>query len=125
MVPLLLLMLFGIVEIGYAANIMQTLDNAAREGARWSALPSPGTQNLPAVTDVQQRVVSFAAASGITINPFNVLVNQEVDNTEGGLTTSFSQVQVRYVYKFVTPLLSALVPSITLKAAAVMRNETN
>ncbi len=125
MLPLLLFLVFGIVEVGRAAGILQTLDNAAREGARWSALPAAGSDNLPLVSDVQQRVVDYVAASGVTINPFNVSVNQEVDHTEGGLTTSFSQVEVTYVYNFVTPLLANVVPSITLRGEAEMRNETN
>ncbi|MGH9393943.1 MAG: TadE family protein [Terriglobales bacterium] len=123
--PLLFLLVFGIVELARAANIMQTLDNAAREGAHWSAMPAAGSDNLPFVGDVQQKVVDFASASGITINPLDVSVNQEVDHTEGGLTTSFSEVQVSYTYTFITPMISALVPSLTLHGHAEMRNETN
>jgi len=125
MLPLLLFLVFGIVEVGRAAGILQTLDNAAREGARWSALPAAGSESLPLVSDVQQRVVNYVTASDVGINPFNVSVNQEVDHTEDGLTTSFSQVEVSYVYHFVTPLLAAVVPSITLHGEAEMRNETN
>ncbi len=125
MLPLLLLLLFAILELGRAANLMQTLDNAAREGARWSAMPAPGTNTLPSVSTVQQRVEGFAAASGLSLPASAIAVNQAVDASEGGLTTSFSEVDVSYTDSFVTPLLSSLIPSLTLTGHAVMRNETN
>src|SRR6185437_7467548 len=50
-----------------------------------------GTINLPSVSDVQTRVDNFASASGITLNPWDVNVNQAVDQTAGGLTVSFSE----------------------------------
>ncbi len=123
--PLLMLLVFGIVEIARAASVMQTLDNAARDGAQWSARPLEGTDSLPLVSDVQTRVVTDAAAAGITLSPFNVSVNQEVDQVVNGLVTSYSQVQVKYTYTFVTPMLAALVPSVTLWGKSIMRNETN
>lgn len=125
MLPLLLLLLFAMVELAYAAGLMQTLKNAAREGARWSAMPAEGTNNLPATTDVQSRVIAYAAAAGITLSASDVTVNQGVDVTEGGLVTSFSEVDVSYTDSFLTPMLAAIVPSLTLTEHAVMRNETN
>jgi Flp pilus assembly protein TadG len=123
--PLLMLLVFGIVELAHAASVMQTLDNAARDGAQWSARPLVGTDALPLVSQVQSRVVADAAAAGVTLSPFAVGVNQEVDQTVNGLVTSYSQVSVSYRYTFLTPMLAALVPGVTLKARAIMRNETN
>ncbi len=123
--PLLMLLVFGIVEIARAASILQTLDNAARDGAQWSARPIEDTNSLPLVSDVQARVAADAAAAGVTVSPFAVSVNQEVDQTVNGLVTSYSQVQVHYTYSFVTPLISAIIPSVTLTGDAIMRNETN
>lgn len=125
MLPLLALLVFGAMELGRMAFVVQSLHNAARDGARFSAVPAAGTSDLPLVTAVQQRVVTDLAVSGITINPFLVSVNQELDLTEGGLTTSFSQVKITYPFHFLTPLISTLVPTLTLTGLAVMRNETN
>ncbi len=123
--PLLLLVLFGTIELGRVANIQQTLDDAAREGARWSALPAAGTSTLPGVSVVTSRVLAIAAAQNVSLSGSDVTVNQDVIASEGGLSTSFSEVDVSYTYAFLTPALSALVPSVTLKAQARMRNETN
>jgi Flp pilus assembly protein TadG len=123
--PLLALLIFGALELGRMAFVVQSLHNAARDGARYSAAPAAGTSDLPPVSSVQQLVVSDLQASGISLSPFLVAVNQEVDITEGGLTTSFSQVKITYPFKFTTPLLTALVPHVTLTGLAVMRNETN
>ncbi|HXE30368.1 MAG TPA: TadE family protein [Terriglobales bacterium] len=123
--PILALVLFGIVEIGHAASLWQTLDNAAREGARWSAMPSAGSNSLPSPGDVVARVETYAADAGLTLSDDDVTVNQAVSVSEGGLPTSFSQVDVSYTDTFVTPLLSEIVSGITLNAHAIMRNETN
>ena len=125
MLPMLVLLLAGILELGTAAGVMQTLDNAAREGARWSAMPVENTETLPSVSAVQQRVQQFAAASGLNLPASDIQVNQAVTGTEGGLATTFSQVDVTYTDNLVTPMLAAVVPSLTLSAHASMRNENN
>jgi Flp pilus assembly protein TadG len=123
--PMLMLLVFGIVELAHAASVMQTLDNAARDGAQWSARPTEGTGSLPLVSAVQTRVVADAAAAGVPITPFAVSVNQEIDQTVNGIVTSYSQVQVKYHYTFITPMLAAILPGVTITGKAIMRNETN
>lgn len=123
--PLLLLVVFAALELGRAAGLEQTLTNAAREGARWSALPNASTSSLPAPSTVVARVQSYAAASGLQLPSGDIQVNQAVMQTEDGLATSFSRVDITYTDTLVTPLLSALVPSLALGAHAQMRNETN
>lgn len=56
--PLLLLLVFGIIDFGRLFNAQITLSAAAREGARWAALSQPG---------VPARVA--AAAPGLTPAP--------------------------------------------------------
>ncbi len=123
--PLLALLVFGAVGLARLANVSETLHNACREGARYSAMPVVGSNALPGVGEVVQRVVNFAAADDITLNPLAVSVSQEVDQTVNGLTTSYSDVQVVYHFKFMLPLLTDLVPSVTLSPQAEMRNEIN
>lgn len=50
--PLLLTMLFGIIEYGWVFSVRQTLVNAAREGARTASLPGSTEQEvMDRVTD--------------------------------------------------------------------------
>ena len=57
--PLLLTILFGIIEYGYIFLVRQTLQNAAREGARIAVLQ---TTTEP-YTDVVERVNELIARS--------------------------------------------------------------
>ena len=58
--PLLLLVLFGITEFGRAWATQNVLTSAAREGARIAIITGPD------VTLVTSRVTSVCAAAGIT-----------------------------------------------------------
>ena len=58
--PLLLTMLFGIIEYGWVFSVKQALVTAAREGARTAALPG-STE-----ADVEQRVADFLSPMGMT-----------------------------------------------------------
>lgn len=123
--PLLLLLLFGVIGLARLANVNEALHNACREGARWSAVPDATTGALPSASDVTNRVIQYAADDGITLTSSEIAVNQDEVQTVNGLATTFSQVQVSYPFTFVAPLLAALAPSITLTPDAEMRNETN
>lgn len=58
--PLLVTILFGIIEYGWVFTIRQALTNAAREGARVAALP--GSTDA----EVQTRVNGYLAPLGVT-----------------------------------------------------------
>ena len=60
--PILLTMLFGIIEYGYVFMVRQTLTNAAREGARIAFLQTTDTP----YTEVTDRVSEVMAAAGLT-----------------------------------------------------------
>lgn len=57
--PLLLTLLFGIIEFGYAFTVRQGLCTAAREGARVASLP--GSSN----SEVQSRVDEYLEPLGL------------------------------------------------------------
>ena len=61
--PLLLLVMFGIMDFGLLFQRYETVTNAAREGARIAVLPGY------AQADVQARVTQYLAASGLTATP--------------------------------------------------------
>lgn len=58
--PLLLTMLFGIIEYGWVFSVKQALTTAAREGARTAALPGSTEE------EVGERVASFLCPFGMT-----------------------------------------------------------
>ena len=58
--PILLTMLFGIIEYGWVFSVKQALVTAAREGARTAALPGSTDE------EVEQRVANFLNPLGLT-----------------------------------------------------------
>src|SRR5262245_45199031 len=66
--PLLLTLLIGIVWIGRAYNIYQTITRAAREGARYAVLPSCASCG-------NRYVDTYATLNTCLANPTNVFTN--------------------------------------------------
>jgi len=60
--PLLLTILFGIIEYGYVFMVRQSLQHAAREGCRLAALST----SLPPYANVLSRVDDSLAGTGLT-----------------------------------------------------------
>jgi len=114
--PILLLIVFGIIDFGRALNAQITLTQAAREGARLAAVGQP---NVAARTQ--------AAATGL--NPVSVSVTG--CPTGAGLGVD-AVVRATYSFSFVTPVGaiaglfggSGLGSPITLRARGVMPCET-
>ena len=117
--PLLALLLFGIVESGLLYFSLNTITNAAREGARYGAISpaneGPATCAAPSGAIGSQAICRFAAG----------LVPSEVTYraTRSGQTVAL---QVTYRYAFVSGLVSQAFggsPTLTLRANSAMRTE--
>ena len=113
-------LILGVLEFSRAFNVYQTLVNAAREGARLSVAPLPGTSTLPSSADVESKTKEFLAmssVSGTTVSVNQTLIGPAV----GGVSTVYTQVDVSVPYR------SFLIPgnTFTMSASARMRNETN
>jgi Flp pilus assembly protein TadG len=92
--PLLLLVLFGILDYGLMFQRYETVTNAAREGARIAVLPGY------APADVQARVTQYLAAAGLTATPtFAYTAPQAVD--VGGACVTITGVTVGYPHQFI------------------------
>jgi Flp pilus assembly protein TadG len=89
--PLLLLVLFGLVDFGRAFNNQMQLTQAAREGVRVVAMGNPG--------DAGDRV--FAALDPKLRASVTTKV---VTPCSAGDTTTNAEVLVTYQFKFMTPL---------------------
>jgi Flp pilus assembly protein TadG len=118
MLPLLVIILTGVVNLGLVIHEHELLQNAAREGARFSA-QNPGAT----VAATQARVVDYMSQENITVGAGDVTVEQAFEVTIDGVTVTASKVTVTYT----RPLLLAGTPwlpfsSVQLTGNAVFRN---
>lgn len=116
LLPLLMLLVFGIVDFGRALNAQITLTQAAREGARMAAL---GEAN----------VVSGTQAAATGLSPVGVTVTSSCPAGAGAGVNAV--VKVTYTFTFVTPVSaiakifgSGFGSTISLSAQGVMPCET-
>ena len=111
LLPVLLLLVFGIIDLGRALNAQITLTQAAREGARLAALSQANV--------VSRTQAAATGLSGVTVT---------VTACPSGGATADATVQVSYPFTFATPLgaiarlLGGSGPgsSLTLTATGVM-----
>jgi Flp pilus assembly protein TadG len=88
--PLLLLIVFGIIDFGRALNTQITLTQAAREGAA-----------LDAVGDAQGTVITGTQNAATGLNPVSV----DVVTCPAGVDPSANAtVTVTYQFSFITPI---------------------
>ena len=115
LLPMLLLIVFGIIDFGRALNAQITLTQAAREGARLAALNQPN-------------VVSRTQAAAVGLSPVSVTVTSCPAGAAAGVNAI---VQVSYTFTFLTPVGSIAKifgggwgSTLTLTAQGVMPCET-
>ena len=124
--PFLVILLLGILDMGLLLREHELVQNAAREGARLSILPQnlvgPCNPTARKLT-IQQRVVDYMAQSNITITTSQVTVDQAVPITVGSITEYGSRVTVSYTRSLLVPAAGYLpFGSVTLTGTAVFRN---
>ena len=115
LLPVLMMILFGIIEFGMALYRQSILTNASREGARLGIV-----QSIPAITNgqINAAIDNYLTAAGIT--PGNVTRNI----VAGGATGTPVQVTLTLPYTYsVLPGLTSISPTINLTAQTVMRHE--
>lgn len=124
--PLLLLLMVGIFEVGRAYETWQVLCNAAREGARMSVTPS---SDAATTTALVRRYMSDGQLP--QYNSATVVVNSAATMIVNGNTVGASQVTVDYPFTFIMlqPVARLVAPGstagapMTMRATALMRNE--
>lgn len=112
-VPVFLILLFGIVDFSLGLKAWLTITNSSREGARVLVLG----QNCSQVTSQAQSV-----AQGLN-PPVTVTITP---STCTGVSGDSMSVSVSYTYKFVTPLgnfVKLLTGPITMTSTSTMRHE--
>ncbi len=121
--PLLMVVLGGIIDMGFLFNNYQTITNAAREGARIAAVPGRTEE------DVIARVNQFLQADGMDTSVVDTHATFALIDLPNGPVNGV-KVIVRYPYKYMLlgPLAHLVDPSasfdtVWLAASATMRSE--
>lgn len=130
--PILLVIVFGIIEFAAAWRTYQVITNVAREGARVGVTPS-GDQ-----ATVQNRITTLLTQSGLASAPPTATITYSCGGVPGGLcaptltSNPYETVRIDYVHQFVVlgPVLDLMClgcgtsyTTITLTAQTTMRNE--
>ena len=112
-VPLLLLVVFGIFEFGYMLNRDTIISNASRDGARVASLNGTGAEIRSAIT-------TELAASGIVTTPSKIKIDCKLPDdspcnaTSDATYTSLAEpgstaiISVSYTYNWITPLIGSV-----------------
>jgi Flp pilus assembly protein TadG len=108
LLPVLLLVLLGILDVGRLYMTMVAINDAAAEGASYAASYPTRTEQI------QQRAAESSTAL-TTIDPSMVVVTY-VDPPSSGQPIT---VTVEYDYDLMTPVLSAIVPGGTLRVRGI------
>jgi Flp pilus assembly protein TadG len=126
-IPILLLITVGIFEFGRAYQTWQVLTNAAREGARIAVLPSSDAATVETrVRDYLRRgELDRADQAKVRVNrnaTVSIGTNRTATASEVTIDYPFDFIVLQPVVRLVTPGAAAGAP-VTMRAAAVMRNE--
>lgn len=122
-IPLVLLLLLGLFDLGRAVYGLTAVGNAAREAVRTAIV----NQNL---SEVRQRAADQATALGVDSSGagcWNLSSDTGVcvrfdgpDGSVGGCATvsvgCIAEVKVRWTYRPITPIIGQLVPAIPLES---------
>ncbi|HKY71791.1 MAG TPA: TadE/TadG family type IV pilus assembly protein [Nitrospira sp.] len=118
LLPLLLIILFGIIEFGMMMYGREIVTNAAREGARAGIVQGPPKRTNGEITAIIDNYLT-----GTGVNPADV----QLVPTGAGLTSPNTlTVSGTYFYNFLVPVIPALVGisnPLPIPISVVMRHE--
>lgn len=132
--PVLLVLVFGIIEFANAWRTSQIVTNAAREGARMAVLP-----DNPTAAEIEQTIDDYLSNSGLDDSKATVTVECDTDNDgtfeesnpcDGSGEAERINVQFEFTFSFLGPMINFMSGSggdqfgtIMLDATTIMRNE--
>jgi len=117
--PLLTVLMVGIFDFGLILREHQLLQNAAREGAHFSALP----QNSGATSTIKSVIKTYLSQENITITDADITVDQAYSINLGDVTATGTKITVSYSRNMLigsTPLWPF--GQVTLTGQSVFRN---
>jgi Flp pilus assembly protein TadG len=118
--PLLMMILFAVLEFGVLFGRWQTISNAAREGARTAVVFRRDCNAGAVEAEVRTRVKAYAAPMGITLTDAEITVNGVCGSSD---TSSTVDVQLPYTFSVLPNFATSVSPTINLLGSSVMRNE--
>ncbi|HJY86800.1 MAG TPA: TadE/TadG family type IV pilus assembly protein [Candidatus Acidoferrales bacterium] len=130
--PLLLTLIIGIVWLGRAYNVYQTITRAAREGARFAVAPSCSSCGNTFPTDAEIKNVINGALTASSLDPSQVnppitIARNQVLNPSDPSSSQVSGVVISfgYPFQFVIPFtsLTGTKGKITINTKVQMRQE--
>ncbi len=125
--PLLVLIIILIVDLSWCLRETQILENAAREGAHYSALDrnrvDPVRNPGATINNIKQVVIAYCSQEHITVQASDITVTQTFPINVGGAVLYGSEVTISYPRQFVIGGVG-LLPSgqMTLVGRAVFKN---
>jgi len=117
--PLVLLFIAGIIEMGRAWNIKQAVTDAAREGARYAVVQDP---TIKTTDDVKAKIEERLALASIDTSTIDFSPDFHVKNSEITVTVStpFRMALIGVLLEWAG--VPAVVP---ISTEATMRNESS
>jgi Flp pilus assembly protein TadG len=101
--PLLLILVFGIIDLGRAYSTLNQLAASAREGARYAAvLPNPVSSSAQAQVRQTVKQFSLRQLGGPPVSDDQIAVT--LDNAAGTVTVAIRA----YPFQLVTPLVGVV-----------------
>ena len=121
--PLLLLVLFGIIEGGRIFSAWLEITNDAREGARYGVVRTGDPATEPTLIADVKNFVTSKASGVIDTDPSKFNVTVQIERSPGVMDVGLT-VGVNYKLDIYMPFVQQLLPNpLNLSATSVMRTE--
>lgn len=119
-VPLLLAILFAIIDFGFAINRYTMLNNATREGVRAASLSASGSEVDKVVNDALSDLKGKVSVTVTCQTPLGGTCGSwDANHTTGGVAV----VTTTYQHAWLTPVGKAISSTLTLTKTSQMRIE--
>jgi len=150
--PILMLLVFGVIDFGIMFEHSIAVTNAARDGVRWAVThPTAWSNANPAPSStIEGQIQTAGGVSNIPNNDQTISISYWVPSSSGGSTEcgyysassnsfvalngytestcvipgNLIKVSIHATYNFITPIFSALYPQgISISSSAIMMEE--
>jgi Flp pilus assembly protein TadG len=125
--PICLVLMFGLFDFGRVLMVRQVVDNAAREGARFATVSTASVTTAAVQSVVTNFLAGQLPSNAATIQVY--LVNPATGANLGDWTTAqlgqAIAVQVTATYQPMLSRFSLLPGNVPVNATAIMRSEAN
>lgn len=117
-IPILLMLLFGIVDFGRILHVYLILDHAGREAARSVSIDE---NIVNAKAEVYSKFMTSKLIKDNSDSRLEILIEVKDDPIRVGIKDA--NVKLTYKIDFLTPIISQIINKLTLENITVMRVE--